>query len=592
MLFLSIAQVAQAQPASVEFRLETQTLEVGETVDGTLTLTNTGKAEKPLLPVLDGLSVLLVNPTPNTVQSMQIVNGQSSQTIKQTYSIRVAAQKEGRYRIPPIHVVAGGTRYQTASVDIVVRKSEAGAAAKGDRLIYAEIEVDRRRLYITQSYRAVLTIGIRKVEIGGRVYEIERLLNAVIDGRSTDLSVFQHGQYSTSELSLSDSAGRSHRYEVFRVPVELRAEQVGEFEVGPVFLAARYPTSLRRGFFGSVEVGDTKRETARAEAVVITILAPPDAGRPADYTGAVGRYTLSVAVKPDRVQQGQPVTLTLSIRGAPIEGIAGPNLQANAELVSRFDFTKDELTGDLEQGAKVFRRAIFPKQQGEQTVPMLSWSYFDPQDERYVSLNSQPIRITVDPGLEAASKYVGIGQELKGLGGVTTLTALQGGLSPLYVDPQIVLASQDTLFGVPTLAALGGAPVMWLAITWVTGHRRKLQSDVKWARRRRARRVAELHLQRAAREVAKPAQAAECADGMVAFLAERFDLPRGPITPWEANEHLLTHGVAVETADRIATFLEGCDAIRFAPNEGDSFDVSAAAALVREWIHIIERTAK
>lgn len=587
---IAISATAIAQPPTVELRLDAAVLEEGETLDGTLVCTNTGSPTLPQMPTLDGLNLSLLSTTPSTNQSFRIVNGRTSQTVVYTYGVRLTARKAGKYVIPPIAILADGNAYQTAPVEITVKKPESGPSQKGDRLVFAEIEVDRRRLYVTQTLRATLTIGIRKVVIDGRVRPIDRLLNTVIDGRSSELSVFREGRYSVSEQTLMDSSGRRHTYEIYRVPVEVRAEQVGDFEVGPVFLICRYPTSLRQGFFGATDIADAKRVTARAEPVIVTVLGPPDADRPADYGGAIGRYTMNVTVKPDRVQQGQPVTLTVSIRGAPLEGIAGPELGGNAELLSRFEFTRDELAGDIEQGARVFRRAIFPRQAGEQSIPPISWSYFDPQDERYVTLVSDPIRITVDPGLETAAKYSvgGFSESMDS----TTLTAIRGGISPNYVDPSMVLASDSALLTGTLSSVAIGAPLAWLAVTLVTAHRRRLHTDVKWARRRRACRAAIHHLARAASATDPAESAGACADAIAVFLADQFDLPPAPLTPVEARRILQEKGISQGTAVAVAEFLEQCDAARFAKTDVDGFTTADGVNKVRGWIHEIGRCSR
>jgi len=430
-------------------------------------------------------------------------------------------------------------------------------------------------------------IGIRKVEIDGRVVDMENLLQTV-DAGASQLSIFGT-RFSSSELTLADSAGQRHPYVLFKSTREVRAEEVGPMPVGPVFLKVNYPTSLRRGFFGGMEIARSRKETARAEAIMVDVKGPHEQGRPADFTGAIGQFTMQVEVKPTRVEQGRPVTLSLAIQGAPLEGLAPPDLTKQAELASRFDFATDELTGDIENRAKVFRRAIFPRQHGEQTVPPIAWSYFDPRAERYVSLTSKPIPLVVDPA-SPGSVAVSPGEIEASERNGAALKVIQGGISPNYVDPEMVLADSSLGFSTTaTVAALALPPLFCLTMTLTVRHRSRLKDDVRYARRRRARRDAQRLIERALRDGDPSRQLTALSHAMTSYLSDRFCLPPGALTPHEVRTLLATSGTNAVTSSQIAGFLENCDAARYAPGAIGTLSPTQAAASVQNWIERIER---
>lgn len=571
---------------SVEFKLDSQVLEVGETVNAQLICLNTGEPTLPEFTVPPGLE-LKVAGGPNVSQSMQIINGRRSQTVQYTYTLRVTARTEGKYRLGPFLITDGKQSYSTNAVEITVRKSAAGAGSNGDKLLWVELSVQPETVYVTQSYQAMLTIGIRKVEIGGRVYDFDSLLRKVLDGGASDLSVFANGRYTLSDVSLADSAGKRNGYEVYRVVQDIRAESVGEASIGPVFLRVNYPTSLQRGFFGDLEIGASRKETARAEAVKVTVKGPPQQGRPADFSGAIGQYTLTVSAKPLRVEQGQPVTLSVAIKGTPLTGVAGPNLAAQAELVSRFDFTNDELVADSEEGAKVFRRAIFPKTPGEQTIPPLRWSYFNPQTEQYVTLFSEPLAIIVDPssGQTPSLAATPNGQAPE----ASTLTLLSGGISPNYADLDSLLAQQSFGFNGFQAGVLGAAPLACLVITWLGRVRNRSRSDVAWARRRRAKSVAAKRAAAALQLKAPHLQWEALAAAWTGYLADRYDLSAASLTPLDVRQLLAAHQANPAMIEESVGFLEQCDASRYAPGLLNTQSPVQVAERLRSWIEVLER---
>ena len=363
------------------------------------------------------------------------------------------------------------------------------AQQKGDLYVWVETEVRPASVYVTQPVTATLEVGIRKVRIRGRSIEVN-LFRDVLDHRASDFSVFAGGKVTARDIPLADSSGDRHQYEVFRVEVPTRAQRVGPVHIGPVCLEADYPLEVVPHGSGArrwYKVTKTRRETARVEAITVEVKEPPAQGRPANFTGAIGQYRMEVSARPTRVEQDRPLTLAIFIEGGPLEGIAGPDLASLPGLAGRFDYTKEELIGDLQEGRKVFRRAIFPKRQGEQTIPPISWSFFDPAEERYVTLASDPITIMVDPPPPASATMT--------LPGVTdapeddmSLTLLIAGIAPNYIDPDHVLTGQGLALTPAWMAILLAPPPLCLIVTLIARRRAKLNADADAGLVRRRRR--------------------------------------------------------------------------------------------------------
>lgn len=587
---LLLGALAAAQQPGVELRLDSPLLELGEAVNVQIICTNTAEPGTPEASVPPGLELTLLNPTPSQSSFTQIINGRTSRRATYTYWMRLVARAEGTYTLGPVTVSADGKTYATQPVQVTVRKTQSDASPNGDRIVFAELSVTPTSLYVTQTYTATLNFGIRKVEIDGQVFNLE-MLRDVLDGNGSQLSIFADGRATRSERWIPDSKGVRHRYEIFQVVKKVRAEEVGTTQVGPVFLRANYPTGLRRGFFGGYEVTGRQRESARAEAVAVQVMGPPQDGRPADYSGAIGSFAMNVSAKPTRVEQGQPITLSVSISGSPLEGVAGPNLSRNAELVSRFDFTQDELLGDTTGEAKVFHRAIFPKQAGEQTVPPITWSYFDPTSERFVTLTSDPISIAVDPGTASTTTLVTTDNP-KSQGNGTVLTLVHGGIEANFADPREVLTNQAVTLGPASYATLAACPVAWLAVTLLTRYRTRLETDPRFARRRRARRAALGQVDRAMRLREPSEQLDGLADALSGYLSDHLGLSTRNLTPAEVRALPTANGFDQPLAREIADFLESCDAVRYAPSSAADLSPTDTARRVRLWIKRMEGTRR
>jgi hypothetical protein len=591
--FLALAPAAAGQTPGVALRLDQRVLEPGEAVDVQLVCTNTGEPETPSCAEPAGLNLELLNATPGRFEQTSIINGRRFSKLEYTYSLRLTAITEGTHILGPISVVAGNTTYETEPIEITVKKSDAAALPKGDSLVWVEVGASPRSLYVTESYVATLRIGIRKVIHRNRsAFNASELLNAVLDKRRSQFSIFAQGEVAHSDTYLRDASGQPHGYMLYVIRMEVRAEKPGQDLVGPIFVRANYPTELSRGFFGRFEVSRARNVTARAEAIPVQVKAPPEEGRPEDFTGAIGQFSMRVSARPTRVEKGQPVTLAVEIRGEAVDGVAGPDLSLQPELESRFDHTTDELVGDVEGGAKVFRRAVFPKQEGEQTIPPIRWSYFDTQKEAYVTLTSDPIDIVVDPPSGNASAIALAETEPAAGNGANPLTVIPGGLSPNYVDKALVLANQRFTLTPTYIAGLVAAPLLYLGVTLIARRRERLVMDKGFARRRRASRLAAERLNKALRASSAGERFYGAGQALTGYVSDRFDRPPGHLTPAEVRSILLEHGAGGEAVDEITTFLESCEAARYAAEAAGAFSAKEAADNVRRWIKRIERETR
>jgi len=584
---LVFTAAAAAQNPGVELKLESTVMETGEAIGAQLICTNLDAPGTPQTAVVPGVDLRLVSARPSVLTQQSWINGAQSQSTTYTYELELKATKPGRYSVGPVSVTSGGKTYHSNLVNIVVRRPSETQGSRGDQFLFVEIDAEPRSLFVTESFKAKLTIGVRNVVINGRQIDMDLL--RIIDVRRSDLSVFASSRFSQGSARLADSSGGRHLYTIYRTEMPLRAEQVGTMTVGPVFLKADYPTEVRKSFF-DYRVSRSRRETARADAITIQVGGPPIEGRPESFTGAIGHYRMTVTAKPERVAQGQPVTLTVSIKGSPLEGVAAPNLAAHPELASRFDYAREEIVGDMEDGAKSFRLAVFPKQQGQQTIPPIEWTYFDPESKRYVTLASNPVVLTVDPPPESTA-VISLRTEENGTDHKPSLTLLKGGISPNYVDPALVLADQSVSFGPSWTAALIVPPLAWIAVAGWSRRRDKLRADSGLARRRRAQGRASSRLREAQQHSDPASQWGFLADALTGFLSDHFNMRQESLTPTETEALLRKKGVEPALIRELISFLETADAAQYAPNMLNAASTGQTAQNIQRWIKVLERVA-
>lgn len=144
-----------------------------------------------------------------------------------------------------------------------------------------------------------------------------------------------------------------------------------------------------------------KDETVPSPGYQVKVLPLPVQDQPKDFSGAVGDFQASTDLSPSTVAVGEPVTLRLHIRGAGnFDRVYPPMLDhldhwKTYPVKSSFK-PKDALGYD---GEKVFEQPLIAALSGEQTIPPLEFSYFNPKAQRYERVRTDPLKVTIAASL-------------------------------------------------------------------------------------------------------------------------------------------------------------------------------------------------
>jgi hypothetical protein len=176
-------------------------------------------------------------------------------------------------------------------------------------------------------------------------------------------------------------------YSAYEFTATLTPSRTGQYRLGPAELTCDVPAAAggASAFFGSSEPRVVRLSS---EPLTVTVLPLPTKGRPADFGGAVGRFTVSRTVVPVDLRQGDPLTVTTRIRGVGNIGAfscASIDLPGVRGYPPRAIRTHDSLA--CEQ-TLVADAADF-------LIPAVGISFFDPSAGRYVARESDLVAVRV-----------------------------------------------------------------------------------------------------------------------------------------------------------------------------------------------------
>lgn len=137
-----------------------------------------------------------------------------------------------------------------------------------------------------------------------------------------------------------------------------------------------------------------------SEAIHLEVRPLPE-GAPAEFDGAVGRFSINAQADAAQVAAGEPLKLTVTVAGqGNIETLPEPRwpeLPAGWRWIPGQSSAQQEAKGDAVKGSRSIERFVVPAGQGAAEIPPIPFAYFDPGLERYQVARTAPIALTVLP---------------------------------------------------------------------------------------------------------------------------------------------------------------------------------------------------
>jgi len=174
----------------------------------------------------------------------------------------------------------------------------------------------------------------------------------------------------------------------YRFTTTLTPMRSGTLQLGPAELRCQTmaPAGGPAAFFGGTEA---RPVTLSSAALPLIVLPLPAAGRPADFSGAVGRFTISRTVTPTAVRAGDPVTVRTLVRGAG-------NLEAfSCKSITAPGLRSYPPRAKLGEGGLACEQVLIPETPTVREIPAAGASFFDPEKKRYQTATSGPVPLRV-----------------------------------------------------------------------------------------------------------------------------------------------------------------------------------------------------
>src|SRR5665213_1006930 len=561
-----------ALASSFTASLDRDTMTLGE--QATLSLSFEGGQSKNVpAPNVPGLQITQAG----TSQNVSWINGTMSSTV--TVAFSVTARQAGVFTIPALTAAVNGQQLSTAPLRLVVTKASAPSAAavnSGNEAAFLKLVFPPQKVYVGESAVARLELYLRD--------DVQNFGNFHLTSSPTD--GFSAGK--TAELQNQRHRVRigNHVYTLIPIAIPLTAVRTGALTLGPFTASAVVVLPSQndggdqffRQFFNQ---GEQKQVTMATDPVNVESLPLPEQNQPANFTGAVGNFTMTATAGPTNVTAGDPITVRVQISGrGALDAVTLPAQGAWHDFKTYPPTSKLDTSDQFGfQGTKTFEQIVSPQNSDVHELPALTFSFFNPDDGQYHTLTQAAVPLTVKaagatpmPAIAAAKNAAPENQPPQDILPIKeNLGPLTQSRIPLVAQP-VFLAAQS----LPVLAFLA-------AFIW----RKRTDSLANNPRRRRQRAVAALVV--CGLEDLKKFAAANQPDEFFATLfrllqeqlGERLDCPASAITENVIDEHSVLRTAPTPMRDSVRELFQLCNQARYAPVRGTGELNSVAAKFER-----------
>ena len=547
--------------ASFTASLDRDTITMGESA--TLSLSFEGATPRTVpSPTVPGLMINKLG-TSQSYSAVMDANGNSTMTATVTVTFSVTPQHVGEFLIPEQTADLGGQQLSTTPLKLSVGKVAAPSAAalnSGNEVAFLKLVFPKTKIYAGESAVASLELYFRD---DVQNYGNFQLTGSPTEGFSAGKTVLLQNQNRRVQVG-------NRVYTVVSLAVPLTAVKTGALTLGP--FTASVVAVLPGGFFGEQRQVNLVTEPVNVECVPL-----PDEGRPANFNGAIGSYTMTATAGPASVTVGDPITVRVKVSGkGSFDSLTLPPQDAWQNFKTYPPTTKMETSDQFGfQGAKTFELIISPINTDVHELPPLRFSYFNPEDNQYHTLKSMPAPLTVHAAGATPMPVL-----------APNKNAASDNQSPADILPikdrlDAVTRPGQPLLAQPAFLAAQSLPVLAFLAAFVW--RRRTDNLANNPRLRRRRAVA-LLIASGMGDLKKYATANQPDEFFATLfrllqeqLGERLDCPASAITENVMEGHALLRSAPAATRTGLHELFQLCNQARYAPVRGTAELNSVAA---------------
>ena len=533
---------------------------------------------------------VLMGPSRSTQSSTQIINGNVTSTSTITFTYILMAGKEGTYNIPAATIVAEGNNYTSNSVTVKVLPTDqssgasSGNSGRNSRNQTSNGAITEKELFMMASASKTKVYEQEAILLTYKVYTQVNLTE--LRGDIPDLKDFHTQEVELPQqktFTLEHYNGRNYNTTIWRQLV-LFPQKTGKIEIPSVTFEGTVSQMVASAdpfdaFFNGGNYVNIKKNLV-APKLIIDVKELPE-GKPANFSGGVGEFTISSSISTQELKTNDAVTIKLVISGTGnMKLINTPEVKFpqdfeiyDPKVDNKFNLTRNGLAG-----SKVIEYLAIPRHAGSFTIPSIEFSYFDLKSQSYKTLKTEAYTLNVAKGEGNADQVVAnftSKEDLKVLG--KDIRYIKTG------DTQLT-QKDDYFFG-----SIGY--ILWyiipltLFVAFMLIYRKQAieNANVAKVRTKKANKMATKRMKNAGKLLAEKKTEAfydEVLKALWGYISDKLSMPVSQLSKDNIEEELQKHQVSDELIQSFINTLNECEFARYAPgNQNETMDKVYAASI-------------
>lgn len=500
----------------------------------------------------------------NQEMSFISINGKPSSHI--TYLYTAVANKEGVYTIGPAYVTDGGNKIQSPTVHIQViqssrerqaRKEQAERAAgiKNPKVL-VDLKVNKERCVVGEQLEVIVHVSYTGPVINWGIVQDLQFKGFL----TRDIEQLQTG---TEEIDGIPYKFTEKKYIISPL-------QPGEKSIGPAQIVYIYRKQKKKnrhgGFFAEAFFGDvldmhlTKKAVVASKTQQIHVdPLPPFRGK----VDGVGEFiSLTASFDKQEVTQNEPVILKISLAGkANLDQITDLSLvvpegvkwyKSKAATIQLSDFA----------GIKEFEYIVQIPQIGTIEIPPQKFTFFDTVEQKYKTLQSQPLAIVIKPAPEQIMP-----SQSKQITKNESIEKNTEDKKPKRAEIDIHFIEEDTFAHkkqAPSLPFWLFISIILIPLLFTQRHRLQSITAISFFKKRLHKKFIDQY-DRQLTSLVEHEDASQLYHFFIHFFATKYTTPIADVTEQFITQKLSLIGLESEKIDDFLIYLNECASLYFAP---------------------------
>ena len=544
---------------------------------------NTSDVEDFQVGDFQGFNVLY-GPSTSRSSSFSMTNGHTTQSSTVTFTYTVVPIEQGTLKVPAATIVVAGKSIKsgTANIEVLPASSSQGQQPSnsqqggsnrqqrqqsapssgqiGSNELYMTVTANRQKIYeqeaVMLTYKLYTLVNIQQIsgempQIDGcHVQELDRqaqlsLKYERVNGRNYGTAVWK--QYvlfpqKTGKLKIPSIT--------FDTQVEMQNHSMDPFDI----------------FFGGGSLSQIVRKQIKTPAIEIEVL-PLPTPKPDNFSGAVGKFSVSATLTPEQVNANDAATLRLVVSGqGNMKLMKAPTVRFPQDF-EVYDPKENNKTTNTATGAKgniTYDYVVVPRHGGKYSIPPVEFCYFDPEQARYNTVRTDSFSLAV---AKAKGQPVAYTREQE------DLNVLSNDIRFIKLG-QLKSAKSNDFFGTTNYWLLYVLILIAFIIAFVWLRRWQSQNPNSWSvKGKKAGKVASRRLKKAAKLMHEKDDAAfydEVMRALLGYAGDKLSLPTNELNKDNVIRELTMRGVEQDVVNAFIAVLSDCEFARYAPVDDPS----------------------